>query len=65
MENQPTPNITLADVASMINIIEAGSTRGAFRANELVAVGELYNRLAEFLKFAQAQLENSQGETDA
>lgn len=60
-----TPTITLADVASMISIIEASSTRGAFRANELTTVGELYNRLQAFLDHARAQVEKSQGEANA
>lgn len=59
------PSITVADIASMISIIEASSTRGAFKANELVAVGELYNRLKQFLEFAQTQMEPSQGEANA
>ncbi len=59
MEN---PTITLADIASMIAVIEAASTRGAIRANELTTVGELYNRLQVFITHAKAQMEQSQGE---
>jgi len=59
------PRITLADIASMISVIEAASTRGAIRANELTSVGELYNRLQMFLAHAKAQLEQSQGEANA
>ena len=61
MEN---PTITLADIASMIAIIEAASTRGAIRANELTTVGELYNRLQAFMVHAKAQMEQSQGEAN-
>lgn len=64
MENS-NPNITLADIASMISVIEAASSRGAVRAEELVAVGELYNRLKAFMEFAKTQLEQSQGEANA
>lgn len=60
-----TPTITIADIASMVAIIEAASTRGAVRANELVSVGELYNRLQAFLEHAKAQVEKSQGEANA
>lgn len=59
------PTITLADIASMIAIIEAASTRGAVKANELVSVGELYNRLQAFLEHARQQVEQTQGETNA
>jgi hypothetical protein len=62
MEN---PNITLADIASMISVIEAASTRGAIKADELVAVGELYNRLTAFMAHAKSQIEKSQGEANA
>lgn len=64
MENvQPT--ITIADVASMISVLEAVSTRGAIRPDEMAAVGELYNRLKTFLDFARAELAQSQGEANA
>lgn len=59
------PTITLADIASMIAIIEAASTRGAIRANELTSVGELYTRLQAFMDHAKAQMEQSQGEANA
>ena len=49
----------------MISIIEAASTRGAIKANELVAVGELYNRLNAFLEFAKTKIEQPQGEANA
>ena len=58
------PKITLADIASMISVIEAFSSRGAVKANELVTVGELYNRLKKFLEHAQQQMEQ-QGEANA
>jgi hypothetical protein len=64
MENSD-PKITLADIASMLSIIEAVSSRGAVRAEELVAVGELYNRLKTFMEFAKQQIEQTQGEANA
>lgn len=57
MEN---PNITLADIASMIAILDAMSTRGAIRANEMASVGELYTRLQAFMTHAQAQMQQTQ-----
>jgi hypothetical protein len=41
--------LTIADLASMQALIEAACTRGAFRANEMRQVGELYDKLANFL----------------
>lgn len=57
MENT---QLTLADLASIQSIIEAASTRGAFRANELAQVGAIYNKLSAFLTVAQAQADAAQ-----
>jgi hypothetical protein len=68
MENT---QLTLADLASIQSIIEAASTRGAFRANELAQVGAIYDKLSAFLKVAQVQAGNepetpqAQGEQNA
>ena len=52
MENT---QLTLADLASVKNIIEAASARGAFKAEELTQVGSMYDKLSAFLAQAQAQ----------
>ena len=61
--------LTLVDLASIKNIIEAASNRGAFKANELTQVGAVYDKLVAFLKAAQAQqeaeAEQIQGEANA
>jgi hypothetical protein len=49
----PAPDLTLADIQSFKMIIEIASTRGAFRAEELQGIGQLYSKLDAFLK-AQA-----------
>ncbi len=51
MEN----NITVADLNLLKNIIDLASTRGAFRANEMKQVGEVYEKLAAFLEAVVAQ----------
>jgi hypothetical protein len=51
MEN----NITVADLNLLKNIIDLASTRGAFRAGEMKEIGEVYNKLAEFLDAVVAQ----------
>jgi hypothetical protein len=53
MENA---SLTLADMASLKNLIEAATTRGAFRANEMSTVGSIYDKLDAFLTATQAQL---------
>jgi len=61
MENT---QLTLADLASIQNIIEAASTRGAFRANELAQVGAIYDKLSAFLTVAQSQADAAQAGTE-
>lgn len=41
--------LTISDLKTIQNIIDAVTQRGAFRANELAAVGEVYNRLTAFI----------------
>jgi hypothetical protein len=53
--------LTINDLATLRNVIDLASARGAFRANELSEVGEVYNRLNQFVEAsvaaAQAQQE--------
>ena len=49
-------SLTLADMASLKNLIEAATSRGAFRANEMSSVGSIYDKLDAFLTATQAQL---------
>ena len=49
----PVPSITINDVASMVELIDVVARRGAFEGSELVQVGQLRNKLAEFVKAAK------------
>jgi len=44
-----TPAFGVADLKLMANVLEVVSNRGAIRANEMTAVGNLYNNLMGFL----------------
>ena len=44
-----TPQLGVNDLKLMANIIEVVSNRGAIKANEMAAVGNLYNNLMNFL----------------
>jgi len=46
MENA---QLTITDLASLKQIIDAACTRGAFRAAEMKAVGDAYDKLSAFL----------------
>lgn len=47
--------LTIADLAAMKTIMEIASTRGAFKANEMEAVGKTYNKLSTFLDTVSKQ----------
>ena len=51
----PLPNLTIGDLRLVARIIQVSSERGAIRANEMATVGDLYNRLVEFLNAVQPQ----------
>lgn len=44
--------LNLNDLAAIRSIIDAASTRGAFKAGEMAAVGTVYNKLDKFLNQA-------------
>lgn len=52
MEN---PQLTIADLASLHGVIEAACTRGAFKADEMTKVGQVYDKLTAFLQSIQTQ----------
>ena len=67
MENH---TLTVADMASLKSVLEAACNRGAFKANELSTVGQLYDKLSIFVAKSAEQLQaaeapNPQGETNA
>jgi hypothetical protein len=47
---QPPIEFTIGDMETLKNIIEVASSRGAFKPNEMVFVGEAYTKLTTFLK---------------
>jgi len=53
-------NLTVADLRNLRTIVDIASSRGAFRGNELKPVGEVYEKLDQFVKAvdAKAQAEN-------
>jgi hypothetical protein len=46
--------LTINDLAAVKSIIDVASTRGAFKPNEMVAVGTVYSKIDAFLTAAQA-----------
>ena len=53
-EQQQAPGLAITDIAAVVRIIDACSERGAFRGDELQAVGTIRGRFAEFVEYAKA-----------
>lgn len=53
MENQESSTnssqITLSDIAMLVNLIDVCSSRGAFKGDELLTVGQLRVKLNQFV----------------
>jgi hypothetical protein len=52
---QESTDLTVQDLNVIKSIIDVASQRGAFKANEMQAVGTTYNKLEAFLNIIQAQ----------
>lgn len=48
-------NLTLNDMVSLRNIIDAACSRGAFKASEMKSIGEVYDKLNRFVESSQQQ----------
>jgi hypothetical protein len=56
-EQQQTPSatgLTIQDLTLTLQVIQVASTRGAFKADELTAIGGLYDRIFKFLEASGA-----------
>lgn len=54
--------LTINDLVTLRNIVDLASTRGAFRANELSEVGDVYDRLNQFVEASIAAAQAQQPE---
>jgi hypothetical protein len=52
---QQAVDLNINDLVALRSIIDVASTRGAFRANEMEAVGKVFNKLATFLDTVAAK----------
>jgi hypothetical protein len=53
----PNNDLSINDLQAMKVIIDIASSRGAFKPNEMVAVGQTYNKLEQFLEQVAKQAE--------
>jgi len=49
------PDLTVQDLQSLKSIIDVASQRGAFKPNEMMAVGQTYAKLEAFLGAVASQ----------
>ena len=47
--------LSINDLAAMKSIIDTASSRGAFKPNEMMVVGQTYNKLVAFLESVKTQ----------
>ena len=59
-ERAQGPDLTVQDLQALKSIIDVASQRGAFKPNEMMTVGQTYNKLEQFLA-AVAQQQPAQG----
>jgi hypothetical protein len=54
-------DLTINDLNALKTIIDIASSRGAFKPNEMVAVGQTYTKLDSFLTIVSEQAKAQQG----
>jgi flagellar hook-associated protein FlgK len=64
-EGGDSKELTISDLAGMRTLIDVASARGAFRPNEMVSVGTLYDKLNGFLEEIQKQAEAAKAKQEA
>ena len=55
------PDLTVTDLQALKSIIDVASQRGAFKPNEMMTVGQTYNKLDAFLGAVTANQQPPQG----
>ena len=48
-QQAPAPELNIVDLQNLRAVVETAVKRGAFNANELTAVGSVYDRISTFL----------------
>lgn len=54
-EEGQAPNLTVNDLAAVANVIDLAVQRGAFKAAEAKQVGEVFDKVASFVKHVGEQ----------
>jgi len=62
---QESTDLTINDLNALKTIIDIASSRGAFKPNEMVAVGQTYTKLDTFLATVAKQQQAAQAQQPA
>lgn len=62
---QDQTELTINDLNAVKVIIDIASSRGAFKPNEMVGVGQTYNKLVAFLEAVQKQADAQKAQQGA
>lgn len=57
--------LTVNDLSALRQVIDVAQSRGAFKTNEMVAVGSVYNKLDSFLNAVAAQQQAQQAQPES
>ena len=55
------PDLTIQDLAALKSIIDVASSRGTFKPNEMMTVGQVYTKLETFLNAVAETQAKAQG----
>jgi hypothetical protein len=55
MSEQPDVGLSIDDLMNALRVINTATERGAFKANELSLVGQVYDKFATFVRAAQEE----------
>ena len=58
-------SINIQDIVGLLNVVDVAARRGAFKAEEMSTVGDLYNKVVGFLKATGAIKEEAPAEEAA
>jgi hypothetical protein len=61
----PAPELNIVDLQNLRAVVETAVKRGAFNANELTAVGSVYDRISTFLNAVTQKPADAPAEANA
>ncbi len=64
-EQKSSPELTIVDLQNLKSVIEVCARRGAFQAQEMAAIGTVFNKLSTFLDAVAPKQEEEKEEAEA